>query len=990
MESMAELIKIELADFGNLFRSTPTNLLDQELLSLDYLLHRAWKVKREEGRVHFGEKPWSFEDMVNLHILVKEEMSRRAFRHNFQDELDTQSQRLSQAGTEETGKKIDEGNFNEEEIVVDLPDESTKGLYFPIMGGLKPYRSKILPFPEHKAYIEVFCGCGEMLWEKEPSQKEIMADIDPEIIFMHKFCKRLTEDQVSALRRKNWVASKGQYERIKRLQPRNEIERFHKNIYLRSFSRVEGVWNKNTFRPTDTGREYSFDRILKARDRLRNVRIERSDWHKTLKIYDSPNTLFFLDPPYEGKEKYYTHGLIDYRDLADQLRKVKGKFVLVVKLNLDTVPAFKGFHIDRFFWRHRLSAISDHVPTKSIAYIIRNFKPGIVKNSPVTASAQMLEKELDAYLDVPPEDREYRYVFQHHWRGRTVHGDFRLETVAKDSIIGWTLADMVPDVVKDPVESLEEAKKQSADGTAFKIDFKNGRFEDRETSAGNVVPAQIRAFPKARHPRSWLEVEGLTPPYPAPGSTPNFRGVFLIEDKGICEYGVQKDDVHEYFLKGKLKGRLLFRRFPAGEFQGSEKILPPAEAEEGDLTTSEIWMAIQPIDQTPLVISDGEVENKWIPPFEISALPPAVRDKVPAHFQYWRIKNRDGALGARDALVQALKSGDVKIDFDSLVLGVAKKSDSDVSGEPQMEPVLEKAAPFHIFGRFTGRIFSAVLKSFPEHQTYVEAFAGPAQFFHSKERSDVEVLADKDSKIVQMHRTIRDLTSKDFQKLSQFYWGKLRKSRFRSLAQKEFSDPLHELWRVIMLKRNSIGHGLDFKRRAHYRNEPIAVFKSAILGRLQKANERLRGVRIYRSDFEKTIKAWDGKDSFFILDPPFFERDEFYGVGFSLEDIKRLCKTLGAMKGKFILLHTPTKSFDLTDELSQFHCHKFFWASPMQHLSLETTYENRKLLVFWNFGKENLIKSAFDANESDSDENIRYFDHDEPDGVTAGSLTVPC
>ncbi|MBI4676109.1 MAG: DNA adenine methylase, partial [Elusimicrobia bacterium] len=87
-----ELQKIELADFGNLFRTDPAKLADQELLSLDYLLHRAWKHKREGGQVHFGDKYWSFEDLVNLHALVRREMSSRAFQHTAADELDSQTQ----------------------------------------------------------------------------------------------------------------------------------------------------------------------------------------------------------------------------------------------------------------------------------------------------------------------------------------------------------------------------------------------------------------------------------------------------------------------------------------------------------------------------------------------------------------------------------------------------------------------------------------------------------------------------------------------------------------------------------------------------------------------------------------------------------------------------------------------------------------------------------------------------------------------------------
>ena len=38
---MEILMKLDLADFGNIFRRSPTDLDAQELLALDFILHRA-------------------------------------------------------------------------------------------------------------------------------------------------------------------------------------------------------------------------------------------------------------------------------------------------------------------------------------------------------------------------------------------------------------------------------------------------------------------------------------------------------------------------------------------------------------------------------------------------------------------------------------------------------------------------------------------------------------------------------------------------------------------------------------------------------------------------------------------------------------------------------------------------------------------------------------------------------------------------------------
>jgi len=50
------------------------------------------------------------------------------------------------------------------------------------------------------------------------------------------------------------------------------------------------------------------------------------------------------------------------------------------------------------------------------------------------------------------------------------------------------------------------------------------------------------------------------------------------------------------------------------------------------------------------------------------------------------------------------------------------------------------------------RLAKRLIEIFPEHTTYVEAFAGGAQVFFRKEPSRVEVLNDLDGEIVNFFR----------------------------------------------------------------------------------------------------------------------------------------------------------------------------------------------------------------------------------------------
>jgi len=197
------------------------------------------------------------------------------------------------------------------------------------------------------------------------------------------------------------------------------------------------------------------------------------------------------------------------------------------------------------------------------------FQPKTITKEKEILYKTFLEKQVkNPYMIVPDEDVSYKYVCQHHYRGKTCHTDYRIESEKKEFLIGWTLADLIKGVITKPVETMTVARKWDKTSRAWKIDWKTGKFKLRRTRAGTLVPAEIRAFEKAVEPHEWLKVEGVTPPFPAPGATKEFRGVFTVVDDGIGEYGSQKLDFHEYFLsKGKLKGRLVTRRLVRGQFQ---------------------------------------------------------------------------------------------------------------------------------------------------------------------------------------------------------------------------------------------------------------------------------------------------------------------------------------------------------------------------------------------------------------------------------------
>lgn len=70
---------------------------------------------------------------------------------------------------------------------------------------------------------------------------------------------------------------------------------------------------------------------------------------------------------------------------------------------------------------------------------------------------------------------------------------------------------------------------------------------------------------------------------------------------------------------------------------------------------------------------------------------------------------------------------------------------------------------------------------------------------------------------------------------------------------------------------------------------------------LKQAHRRLSRVIIENKDFEALIKQYDAPDTFFYLDPPYFEAEFYYSAEFKAEDHIRLKETLENIQGKFLL-----------------------------------------------------------------------------------------
>ena len=132
------------------------------------------------------------------------------------------------------------------------------------------------------------------------------------------------------------------FREVKASRPETDLLRAARTFYLLKCS-VFG--QAHSWRNAPMGRGLG-KRFVAWRRRMERVLLECRPAEELLPIYDSPQTLFFLDPPYVGTGKLesyanYTPERLDA--LAKLVRALKGRFILTIDDRPEHRALFEGY-----------------------------------------------------------------------------------------------------------------------------------------------------------------------------------------------------------------------------------------------------------------------------------------------------------------------------------------------------------------------------------------------------------------------------------------------------------------------------------------------------------------------------------------------------------------------------------------------------------------------------------------------------------------------
>jgi len=199
----------------------------------------------------------------------------------------------------------------------------------------------IAAFPPHRVYVEPFAGGAAVFFRKEKTPQEVLSDMSEDVTFIYKAIQNLSDEDIAALQRRNWVVDRDLFNRL-RAEYRaatwqSDLDRLYCLLYLRHAVFGSGDPSKSVD-ISALGKTLTIPYDLPdIRERLSGVTVVRADARDVIKQLDSPDTLFYLDPPYPvgtGQRKDYAYGaeftVDDLKELFDILSRIKGKFLLSI------------------------------------------------------------------------------------------------------------------------------------------------------------------------------------------------------------------------------------------------------------------------------------------------------------------------------------------------------------------------------------------------------------------------------------------------------------------------------------------------------------------------------------------------------------------------------------------------------------------------------------------------------------------------------------
>ncbi|MDD3759802.1 MAG: DNA adenine methylase [Acidithiobacillus sp.] len=210
---------------------------------------------------------------------------------------------------------------------------------------------------------------------------------------------------------------------------------------------------------------------------------------------------------------------------------------------------------------------------------------------------------------------------------------------------------------------------------------------------------------------------------------------------------------------------------------------------------------------------------------------------------------------------------------------------------------------------------------------YVEPFAGALNVLLGRPCKGMEVVNDRDERIINFYRVLQDDVLRDrlLQKLKYTPYARAEFGRALNVLRDPASGNVDRSWAFFVAQNQGIsGGGCNASNENNWgvskERDTAARFRWHVQ-ELEKLAERLSGVIIENRDALQLLSTWDAPHAVFYCDPPYvpdtrkMDHRSRYQEEMRLEDHHALIDTLLHLKGQAILsgyrhedVHGPLES----------------------------------------------------------------------------------
>ncbi|MGL6022477.1 MAG: DNA adenine methylase [Chitinophagaceae bacterium] len=201
-----------------------------------------------------------------------------------------------------------------------------------------------------------------------------------------------------------------------------------------------------------------------------------------------------------------------------------------------------------------------------------------------------------------------------------------------------------------------------------------------------------------------------------------------------------------------------------------------------------------------------------------------------------------------------------------------------------------------------------IIQLIPEHRAYIEPFFGGGAVFFAKTKSKVEIINDISDNMVNFYKTIK----RDFENLQREIEVTLY-SEFQYKQAKELwkngenKESVMRAWAVFLLSWQCFSGNIGNAWAYSDQKNCATTFDNMKKLFDEKYVQRLEHTQIFCRDALNVIKNTDHKDSFFFIDPPYYNAVMGCYDGYTLEDFTKLLDLLQGIKGNFLLTTYPSE-----------------------------------------------------------------------------------